>query len=156
MGKYILKIYLSNWDLDYMIPKGISQTQSQIPNIFCIIVISEFLEIFCFLCWKSRDFNKCFRIILLFISVLRFRCDLEAGKDSYNPEELVCGGCSDVSQVLYIKNCHGYKCIACNQCSGSEFVIYTGSDPNFFLITVTFKKWKNKMPCCFSFGYCLP
>ena len=28
------------------------------------------------------------------------RCDLEAGAgDSFNPEELVCGGCSDVSQV---------------------------------------------------------
>jgi len=33
-----------------------------------------------------------------------FRCDLEAGKDSYNPEELVCGGCSDVSQVEYMRN----------------------------------------------------
>ena len=28
------------------------------------------------------------------------RCDLEAGGgDGFNPEELVCGGCSDVSQV---------------------------------------------------------
>ena len=28
------------------------------------------------------------------------RCDIEAGGgDSFNPEELVCGGCSDVSQV---------------------------------------------------------
>ena len=28
------------------------------------------------------------------------RCDLEAGGgDTFNPEELVCGGCSDVSQV---------------------------------------------------------
>ena len=31
------------------------------------------------------------------------RCDLEAGAgDSFNPEELVCGGCSDVSQVRLI------------------------------------------------------
>ena len=30
------------------------------------------------------------------------RCDLEAGGgDTFNPEELVCGGCSDVSQVSY-------------------------------------------------------
>ncbi len=29
-------------------------------------------------------------------------CDLE-GSDSYNREELVCGGCSDVSQVLNFK-----------------------------------------------------
>ena len=28
------------------------------------------------------------------------RCDLDAGAgDTFNPEELVCGGCSDVSQV---------------------------------------------------------
>ena len=28
------------------------------------------------------------------------RCDLEAGQgDSFNPEELVCGACGDVSQV---------------------------------------------------------
>ena len=31
------------------------------------------------------------------------RCDLEAGAgDDFNPEELVCGGCSDVSQVSLI------------------------------------------------------
>ncbi len=30
MGKYILKIHLSNWDLYYMITKGITQPQSQI------------------------------------------------------------------------------------------------------------------------------
>ena len=29
------------------------------------------------------------------------RCDLE-GSDSYNREELVCGGCSDVSQVFIV------------------------------------------------------
>lgn len=30
------------------------------------------------------------------------RCDLEAGAgDAFNPEELVCGGCSDVSQVNF-------------------------------------------------------
>ena len=30
------------------------------------------------------------------------RCDIEAGGgDSFNPEELVCGGCSDVSQVSH-------------------------------------------------------
>ena len=29
------------------------------------------------------------------------RCDIEAGGgDTFNPEELVCGGCSDVSQVI--------------------------------------------------------
>ena len=28
------------------------------------------------------------------------RCDIDAGAgDTFNPEELVCGGCSDVSQV---------------------------------------------------------
>ena len=34
------------------------------------------------------------------------RCDLEAGAgDAFNPEELVCGGCSDVSQVRdYVEN----------------------------------------------------
>lgn len=33
------------------------------------------------------------------------RCDIEAGAgDTFNPEELVCGGCSDVSQVMVIYN----------------------------------------------------
>ena len=46
------------------------------------------------------------------------RCDLEAGgADTYNPEELVCGGCSDVSQAQMCPK-HGtdyleYKCRYC-------------------------------------------
>jgi len=32
LGKYVLKSHLYNWDLAYMIPKGISQTS--IPNIY--------------------------------------------------------------------------------------------------------------------------
>ena len=33
------------------------------------------------------------------------RCDIDAGAgDTFNPEELVCGGCSDVSQVGETRN----------------------------------------------------
>ena len=37
------------------------------------------------------------------------RCDIEAGGgDTFNPEELVCGGCSDVSQVKFT-----YEVLSC-------------------------------------------
>ena len=55
------------------------------------------------------------------------RCDLEAGAaDTYNPEELVCGGCSDVSQAQMCPK-HGtdyleYKCRYC--CSVAVFFCF--------------------------------
>jgi len=55
------------------------------------------------------------------------RCDLEAGGgDTFNPEELVCGGCSDVSQAQMCPK-HGtdyleYKCRYC--CSVAVFFCF--------------------------------
>jgi len=55
------------------------------------------------------------------------RCDLDAGAgDTFNPEELVCGGCSDVSQAQMCPK-HGtdyleYKCRYC--CSVAVFFCF--------------------------------
>ena len=55
------------------------------------------------------------------------RCDLDAGGgDAFNPEELVCGGCSDVSQAQMCPK-HGtdyleYKCRYC--CSVAVFFCF--------------------------------
>ena len=51
------------------------------------------------------------------------RCDLEAGGgDTFNPEELVCGGCSDVSQV-------GTSLTREQRCAGNnDVVMFAGPD----------------------------
>ena len=42
-----------------------------------------------------------FFFVISFLRLYCYRCDQEAGGgDTFNPEELVCGGCSDVSQVF--------------------------------------------------------
>merc|ERR1712037_1035837 len=61
------------------------------------------------------------------VSTGEARCDLDAGAgDAFNPEELVCGGCSDVSQAQMCPK-HGtdyleYKCRYC--CSVAVFFCF--------------------------------
>ena len=70
------------------------------------------------------------------------RCDQEAGAgDVFNPEELVCGGCSDVSQVPFVIDILDLSCDYVNivYLSGCVFIItgvllsYTTYLRNIFL-----------------------